>query len=39
VLEVSLKNKNLLDPPAYMREIINADDVNPSKTLINKSLV
>ena len=39
VLDVSLKNKYLPEPPAYIREIINADDDNPSKILIIKSLV
>ena len=39
VLDVSLKNKNLLDPPAYIRVTIKADDANPSKTFKNKSPV
>ena len=39
VLDVSLKNKNLLDPPAYIKVTIKADDANPSKTFKNKSPV
>ena len=39
VLEVSLKNKNLLEPPAYISVTIKADDDNPSKTFKNKSPV
>ena len=39
VLEVSLKNKNLLEPPAYIQVTIKADDDNPSKTFKNKSPV
>jgi hypothetical protein len=39
VLEVSLKNKNLLDPPAYIKVTIKADDANPSNTFKNKSAV
>ena len=39
VLDVSLKNKNLLDPPAYIKVTIKAEDDKPSKTFKNKSLV
>jgi hypothetical protein len=39
VLEVSLKNKNLLEPPAYIKVTIRADEANPNKTFKNKSLV
>ena len=39
VLEVSLKNKNLLEPPAYIRVTIKADDARPSKTFKNRSLI
>ena len=39
VLDVSLKNKNLLEPPAYINVTIKADDAKPSKTFKNKSPV
>ena len=39
VLDVSLKNKNLLDPPAYIKVTISAEDDNPSNTFKNKSPV
>jgi hypothetical protein len=39
LLETSLKNKYLPDPPVYINVTIKADDATPSNIFKNKSLI